>query len=836
MKTKLIASFVFLSSLFFPLFGQVTNYALAVDKNGYANFGDVAEMNQLENYTIQFWFKANEWTPGGSLFTRGSGDGLFALKLGTNNQLVLHVGNQSVEIASPELMPEQWIQFSCVATDKGLTICLDNEKLLEKTGTSYIIPYSNSALLLGADGFSGSIDEFRIWNTPVTNAFERSWRNTVNKHHPKWDNLVVYYKFDQDQCEHIVDYKFLHHGRFEHQASRVAVNDNPKFRYRTNVAYSNFSRWADRQIDKDKYLLSNDLILLDFGPDATGKVERPFPYNEGVITNGGYLSEFKGRKGVLALNGEGANMNVGTKAFNPEGKYTFSTWVHLDEWTEGAYLFKKERSDNEGFSIRLGDEAKKRIIIRINGVEYTRINYMKVNEWIHLNVSAYSTTKNQVYQIAFDGQTYYATNNSQENNNYVVPDLSDVSAYVGLNLKGKLDETVITHDARSGGYGMDGCTIPGPDIMMEATQLHTVNSYWKYDQPENPGYDYYSYKHFVAEMRKNYEGHRGYRIRAGIHGFTGWESAFEEDSFRKNFAKEIAALALEFDGVDLDFEWCYSQYCWDNYGKVIEEIRKVFPKDRVFTVTPHYVSYSLRPEYVAKVDYFPFQIYGPSKDVFLWNTYLSAYDRFIAGGRYPKDKIVMSYATTTSRGYDPNTDAQTPDAPIGVRSGLLDNGYSPEMSVVIDGNGKRRYITGYNQTIERCEFVQDNDLKGIMYWDMGNDVKTSHPYSLVKAANYSIASNVDTLVQKVDFIPASLETGKADEQAMFYPNPARDVVTAQIPGDVVTRIELFNQSGQMVKRIEENNRMSVTGLPKGIYFAQIFSESNRRFTSKLIIR
>lgn len=822
--------------------GQVDNYALKLTTPGTVDYGQLPELDNLNTYTLQFWINPSVWTSGAKIFSRGEGANLFAVQLGAGNTLELVAGTEVANFTSADLEINRWSQVTVINNQGDLKFYINN-KLIGSEIKNMPIPATLQLFKIG-DGFEGRIDEFRVWNTAIEDTFFHLWRNTVNKHHPNWDNLLVYYKFDQNLCDNIVDYKFNHHGAFSAVgAIREKVSDNTLFKYRRSVAYTDFARWADRQIDKDKYLLSNDLIVLSLEVDATGNATIPYSYNEGTVTNGGYLLEYAGRQGVLALNGAGAAMSVGTDALNPTDKYSFSTWIYLEEWTEGAYIFKKEKSDTEGFSIRLGDEARHTIIIRANGVDYLRPYNMEVNKWMHLGVAAYSNNNYQVFQTTFNGSTTYAINPEVSVHNYKLSGLESTEAYIGIDLNAKFDETVLWNAFRSSdnmAAAMTDTPMPSDTRKVEAQTLFTFDSYWNYDDPENVGYDSYSYKHFISVMRSNYAGHRGFMIRGGFKSFNGWENSFGDPVFRAKFADEVARVAQEFDGIDLDFEWCYSGTCWDNYGKVIEAVRAKFPADKVLTVTPHYVSYQLPAQYVDLVDYFPFQIYGPGKNVFLWSTYVDALNRFTTYNRYPKEKIVLSYATTTSRGYDPVTDAENVGVPsIGVRNDLLENGYSPEMNSVIDANGWRRYITGYNQVIDRCEFIQDNDLGGIMYWDMGNDVKTSHPYSLVKAASYSLNSNVDLLITEVDMTPTAVNDMKGSKgQLSIYPNPVSQELSIQMPaGEHSCGGRIYNVDGRLVKTFGENKyRLNLSEAEDGLYFIQVESDKNKRYTSKFIIK
>lgn len=62
---------------------------------------------------------------------------------------------------------------------------------------------------------------------------------------------------------------------------------------------------------------------------------------------------------------------------------------------------------------------------------------------------------------------------------------------------------------------------------MEASVLHTMDSYWAYDKADDLGYDSYSYKHFINIMRSAYDGHRGFKIKMSVSGHTGWENTLQ---------------------------------------------------------------------------------------------------------------------------------------------------------------------------------------------------------------------------------------------------------------------------------------------------------------------
>ena len=826
---------------------QVDNYALKLTGGSSVSFRSISEMKGMVSYTIQFWMCPSEWVNNAIVYQQGN---TFGARLGNDTELVFFAGKESFSVKSADLGVNKWTHVTFIC-DKGELTVLVNNRVTKTLSQNFVIPASNADFKLGGT-FVGRLDEFRIWGTVLSSEYEYMWRNTLNKFHPQWKDLLAYYKFDQNLCGHVVDYTFRHHGEFTGKAAREIVTDNPDFTYCIVAAYTDFARFTDRAIDKDKYLQANTLIILGIGSSSDGTVSIGYADNPGTVSNGNYLSEYKGRKGILALNGNGAKMEVGTKALKSTSSYCFHTWIYLEEWTEGAFLLKKEASDTKGFSIRLGKADSKQIIVRINGKEFIRDRKMEVGKWVHLGVSTNKDKgKSELYMFTFDGEGSIPSrgNFPNEEISYVLPDLSDVPAVVGLNLHAKLDETVIWAGAKSqaqlASIMKNGVIMPGFGIKLDATELWPTDSYWAYDKPDDLGYDSYSFKHFINIMRSAYDGHRGFKVKMSISGHVGWETTFSDANLRKKLGENIAKLINEtdLDGVDLDFEWTYNDTGWLNYAKVVEQIRKNLKPGKLLTVTPHNVSYRFPVEYMNYVDYFLFQVYGPNdSNIFTRTGYEAAYNKFLSWG-YPKEKIVLSYATTTSAGMDANgkvikNGSTTAYPQTGVRN-LFGDSYSPEIDIIEQSPGIFRRFCGYDQTVWRNQFVRENRLRGIMYWDMGNDVNTSHPYSLVKAANFALSSNVDTLVTKVDMNPVGntpIPVSAEQDKLHVYPTWVDETVFFTLSeGETPKYVRVFDVAGSWVfrKKVHDSS-LYVRNLSKGNYFVQLVTVGGKALNGRFI--
>ena len=262
--------------------------------------------------------------------------------------------------------------------------------------------------------------------------------------------------------------------------------------------------------------------------------------------------------------------------------------------------------------------------------------------------------------------------------------------------------------------------------------------------------------------------------------------------------------------MDFDLEW--PEYggqgiVWTNYGKFIEVIRSKLNPDRILTLTPHTVSYWFPKDKIKLVDYFLFQNYGPAKDHFTYSSFPAAYNKFLNWG-YPKEKIVMSHATTTSR-------SSSGEVPNRV--------YNMVESEPDDCEYKGYSFMSVNQTRWRGEQIKIQDLGGLMCWSMNCDyADTNNPMSRLRARSFALSSNVDTLITKVNMDPTGIEQVQkdvAEEKLVILSNPVVNRISFQIPDNQsVERIRIFNMKGQSVlDKMTQEQSVCIGWLPEGTY-------------------
>lgn len=856
MKRNLLLTIALMLLATFGMSGQVKNYSIDLSTDGYVNCGIMPELDGATSYTVQFWINPDVWTSGASIYSRGSD---FKAMLGTEGNVTFTVGETSLGVSSDALVAGAWSQITLLCDNGEAKIFVNQNQL--STGTLAAIPVSESAFVIGG-GYDGRIDEVRLWNAALSSDYNYFFNNTLNKWNPQWDNLVAYYKMDQELCPNLVDYKTLlaeegainHHGIFSDSGvTRALAADNTELPYLLNGAYTANERFYDRAIPREQYLLSNDLIILGIEMLEDGHLRYKTPCNHGTITNGTYLEEFEGREGVISFDGTGkitAPSRTLEYELNSSGVatgYAFETWLYIDEWVEGAYIFRKEVETADGgingFSISLGAESNKQVVVKVNGNKYVNVNKMPVGQWVHFavipsNNSATRTT----FLFSFNGSGYYASaNQSDGSTDYTPVGIDDCEAVIGENFKGKLDETAIwgrvfsTDDFKNHMTNLPKMKLGG---LLTADVMKKANTLYLYDDPTRLGWSSYSQDEWRDIQVSAYEGYRGYQVRISVSGHSNWTSIITNATYRTNFAKDLAELVEGYDGAELDLEWLHNN---SSYGLLVDEIKEYMPEGKTFMVSCHaYGAYSIPANRISKCDGFTLQQYGPSNTFFYWSNFTSSTKNFQNYG-VPNNKIYLSYATTTSGGYQGSTKYTSP---IGVRNGLLDaDGYVPSDDVDVVANGNYDYyFTGPKQTYRRAKYVLDNKMQGIFYWDMGNDVAVEHKYNLAKHCSYGLNANVDSLVTEVTVNhPTAIVDVFADKvqgkNVVIAPNPVEnDLNVILSSGEAVKEISIYSIGGACVlKAVPDScNSVAVGNLATGLYGIIIRTQNGTVYNSKFV--
>lgn len=822
MKKPLLLAFAFsLCSLCAS--AVATNYSLALTSEGSVQCGPVRAMEETGSYTLQLWLCPAVWNNGAQILSLANDS---RLTLGAPGTVVFSAGGETAEIASADLAEGKWAQLTILCENGSARALVNGVECY--AGTLGKIESGTSCLILG-DGFEGRLDDVRLWNDVVSDEFNYFIKNTLNRWNPQIGSLVAYYKFDQVDCPDIVeqtavwnpDAGYNNHGVMSSTGvARSEVTDNPAMKYRLNGAYTANERFYDRAIPREQYLLSNDLIILGIQSFEDGHLEYSTPCNHATLAGAEWLAEYEGRSGVMSFDGTGT-VDCGAELFNlADNVYSFEAFIYVDQWVEGATIFSKTTADGKGLSLTLGDEENHVITVSVDGHNYSLAKRLGTGAWYHIGFNpntGHAGNSRYTFNWYVNGEKFTSRPSDVDAAVYQTP-TTDANTHVvlGKDFKGKMDNVAFWNyggltEGDMSSHMKNGMPMPGLSKVLTSAVMQKVGACYMFDRQDNPGFDSYSQDSWLEIMREAYAGHDGYEIRISVKTPSGYNDSnlinlINNPQWRKNFSDDLAKLVLPYDGAELDLEWVYN---WTGYGLLAKEIRDKLPAGKSFMVSTHNVSYQFPLAKMQYVDGFTFQQYGPQKQHFYYSHFENMTKAFIDYG-YPTDKIVCSYATTTSRGYKDGTIV----TPIrGVRDGFMDADTfenNPEVDEV-EFSGNTYYYTGPLQTYMRARFVVDNDIKGIFYWDMGNDVPVEHKYNLAKWCTYALNSNVEPHVTAVELNHTTGINAVTVGKAAASIDRRGNVLLSE------GSIAVYSIDGRLVAR--GNGRLDISALIPGVYVA-----------------
>ena len=850
---KLFLTFIVLCLSCASAWAQVDNYCIRLSDGGSVDCGAMPELDGQSAYTIQFWMKTGTWKDNAVILSRGDG---FKIQTTTTNTIQIVAGGNSLAATNSGLAPGKWTQLTFIYAKNAMKILINGRQAKSANG-NFTLAEDDASFIIGG-GFDGCIDELRVWKTAVSGEFNYFINNTINKFVPQLNNLVAYFKFDQEQCPNIVDYKALfkpseynHHGIISGNVVREIVTDNAGLPYLLNGAYTDNKRFFDCGLTRDQFLLSNDVIMIGADIFRDGHVEPITPNDHATLSNAHRLEEYQGREGVLSVTGTSSSRLIcPPTVIRERGTYTFETWIYLEEWTEGAYIFRRESADKKkGFSISLGQEDTKEVIVRVNGKKFVNIGSMSVGKWVHFAVTTINgSSPTRAFLFTYNGVTKWADGSLSDASSNTTPSgMGSLSAYLGEGLTAKFDNTVFWTVSFTASELRSHMTeipfMPGLGKKVDGGNVAKAIAYYTYDIAKKPGHDSFSQDEWRRIVEEAYKGYRGYQIRLSLIGYAAsavgwdWKEVIANDANRKRIAADLVKCAEEFDGIEFDLEWMDGTQT--NLALLADEVLKLLPKGKTLMISHHqYGAYQYPKNKISTVDGFTFQQYGPQAGWYSYNSFVNGYNAFRNYG-YPNNKIYLSYATITSSGSNDN--GSWGRDVIGVNWGILPSNYTPPT----DGRAETNKWNGYNftfmgpyQVYMRAKFCVDNNLQGIFYWDMGNDYKPNQKWSYAKYCNYGLSSNVDTLVTEVDIkhITTSIEHVNSDasqEVQIRYNASEQTFSAANISDDKVALMELFTSTGVKIRESKAAT-VSANSLPAGVYLARVRLKNGQQVSRSII--
>ena len=773
MKTRILA---FIVSLFITtsVVAQVDNYCLRFTSDeGVVNLGSVNDFDSDSDWTLQFWFCPSTWQQYAPIVRCGT----FSVKEGVKGALVFNDGTNHLTLTNATIGAGKWSHITVRTTSQGTEVTVNNSTAY-RTANRLELPVKTKSLWLGG-GYQGRIDEVRLWQCDLPTDYDSFWRNTITAFCPSYSALKGYWKMDQEQCANLVDYtagtlnfeevKAGHHGTLSNTGVvKEKVTDNAEFTYRLNLAYGSVNRYFDRKIDGDHYRQANRVPLIAIRTYSTGSCSL-YSTNEAAQLQDGaeWKAESAGRSGVVELPTTAAYIKLPAKAFPLTAKdnsdtdfdvtkYAFETWIYVVEWAQDAFILKKESSVSKGISLRLGDEAAKAVILRVNGSEYTLRNALETGKWQHIGFSTTDeTTAAKTFEFAVNGEQKYcdAADAPPTKPETKFACTSTTTVQLGTGLKCRFDEPQFWLQNRNAANMKNdmnnGVLMPGENQLVTGTWYTVMSAAYKFDKADDPSLDNWSMHGFVDHMRSYLKGARGCKFILTAGTPPSLQETMSNATKRATMAKELAKIGNDpyFDGIDIDFEWMYNASGWTNIALMCHELRSQLDESKELTVSPHAQYHAYPTSYMSDIDYFNCQQYGPQKTYPQRSTFNSSSQTMVNDGFSPS-QLMLSYACTTTGGFDANGNQKV--APVGYRNAYTEGVTTSSTSEWTNPQtGWTHYFTSFDEVLYRSKYVVDNNMRGIFYWDLGNDITFDHELCLQRASTYYVAANVELLVTEV---------------------------------------------------------------------------------------
>lgn len=491
-----------------------------------------------------------------------------------------------------------------------------------------------------------------------------------------------------------------------------------------NSSYIRTSFYETGRIFTKSLQTCNDLIYLVANPYFGGPLYFEIPESSFSLPAGAtWMTSYADRKGVVSLDGTAqldARADILNKATGEFPKFTFATWVYLDEWHAGSFLFKKQNGTNAPkVGLKLGESAGQLIFFVDNTTHTYTASSLQTGAWHHVALVHDGVAKST--ELFVDGGSAGKV--------AVFPKLPFMNAYfnmyLGAELRGKLDETFFSmlpmSAAEINAVKTDGLNFNNWN--------HTkVQAYWKYDEEQNPGKDSHSWVTIMENIRQKLVG-KDIKFRLGVSGGD-WAAMIGNANNRTSFAKNIKTVLdkYQLDGVDLDFEWASTTDQFTNYSLTIQEIRKVIGSDYLFTVSLHPISYKITSQAVAVCDWISFQCYGPKATEFPYENYTSHLQAAVNYG-IPAEKLVPGLPFYGTKNWNSGGSEGTAAYFDMVKEGSVKNTIDDQ----VIHKGTTYYLNSVSTIQKKVRYALDRCMHGVMSWDLATDCDYDNSLSLQRA-------------------------------------------------------------------------------------------------------
>lgn len=208
-----------------------------------SSYVSVADLSIPQSFTLEAWVKPSDVSTSAAQYVvskqkTGVGKNQFRLGFESGRVYFMMTGpgnegglwNEDYQLATPVASGE-WMHLAVTKNNSSFALYVngvrkatfDDTATYKHEGTELFEIGSG----VGREGPSdcvldGALDEIRIWDVARTSdEIATDWNKTIPSSHPKYSNLVAYYRFDEENGDTALDAKSSHPGTLVNGPSRI---------------------------------------------------------------------------------------------------------------------------------------------------------------------------------------------------------------------------------------------------------------------------------------------------------------------------------------------------------------------------------------------------------------------------------------------------------------------------------------------------------------------------------------------------------------------------------------------------------------------------------------
>ncbi len=275
------------------------------------------------DFTLEYWMKNSTTATNATIFNQTGG---VKIEL-VNGKIRATINGITAEgsIAADALFHHY--TFTYTNSTNKLSIYVDNQEIVSKTGTENLSVPNNDALVIGGNSFTGNIHDLRIWNKAIS--LTEAYAKMYNRLSGNEANLVGYWPMDEGMGTIAND-----KARFKHAVVNASWDIKPRG---TSYAFANNQSLKLDNVSYVQLTKEMDATISFWIKTAAGQNATIFSNGKG---DGSDLNQPGGNDNKWAIHLNSA----GNITFNSEGKlYNLTTQsIADDSWHHVSLLLNRQ--------------------------------------------------------------------------------------------------------------------------------------------------------------------------------------------------------------------------------------------------------------------------------------------------------------------------------------------------------------------------------------------------------------------------------------------------------------------------------------------------------------